>query len=491
MGFRKEHGRFVCNDCNEWSCTIDDSSGRARSGHSGRCQKKKKKRKITIRQTLINPRTERPAEYNPVYYGGIRAEDDVTINNINDNQHLATLMRREDMNDFEEIQLGLDEENLDIFENGITYSYEIDKKYLEFQKRISDRVFVNKPLQVGQVYNNSTNSVGQACWQDYVELYDLCMRTGISETDCDQVIEKFSKMNARRGVGLFMPKTFKAIKTAIEKTIDEDYSIRSVDVLLNSDFFGKEGVIGATGYALSIMETLSEMLLGIDVKDFHFTPLRETNSSGEKVISVPASGAAFEHIFETVQESFGTDVFPLCYVISGDDLILNKTGSRKAKPWYVQIANMGKDNYNKDASVQCIGFSPLSHFTDDELHSMLSPQIKAEGKRGEVLKWCRHSGEYQFVDTILSDTLVYSRSSRHVVSLQVGRNPKDIFKFIVMLYAIIADNKEANMLSGIQCACRCNRKCRACNVLTSDILDFSTVSESRDASGIEYLGKRG
>jgi hypothetical protein len=490
MGFRKQHGRFICNDCNEWSCSTDGNKGRAKNGHSGQCKKSKKKKKITIRETLVNNRQYEPAQYNPVYYGGTMAGDNVTIDSINDNQHLPTLMRREDNNEFEEI-LDMDADDLDVFENGITYNYRIDKSCLEFQQKIISRVFGDNPVQVGQVYNNLTDSVGQACWRDYVELYDLCVRTGISETECDIVIEKISKMNARRGVGLYMPKTFKAMKTAIEKTINEDYSIRSVDVVLNRDFFGSDGIIGATGYALNLLETLSEMLLTIDVKDFHFSPLRQTNSSGEKIISVPASGAAFEHIFETVQESFGKDVFPLCYVISGDDLILNKTGSRKAKPWYVQIANMGKENYNKDASVQCIGFSPLSHFTDDELHEMLSPQIKAQGKREEVLKWCRHSGEYQFVDTLLSDTLVYSRSSRHVLSLQVGRNPEDVYKFVLVLYAIIADNKEANMLSGVQCACRCNRKCRACTVLTADILDFTTVWESRDASEIEYLGKRG
>jgi hypothetical protein len=176
------------------------------------------------------------SNYNPLYYGGTRASDDVTINNINEHQHVATQMRREDNEDFQEVVNGLEDDQEDVFLNGNKYNYQIDDKYLLFQRKLNSTLFADNPIEVGQVYDNATATVGHACWKDYVELYDLCVRTGNSQTECDLVIEKISKMNARRGVGLHMPKTFKAIQTAIEKSINLDYSIRSVDVLLNSDF---------------------------------------------------------------------------------------------------------------------------------------------------------------------------------------------------------------------------------------------------------------
>jgi hypothetical protein len=400
-------------------------------------------------------------------------------------------MRREDNEDFEEVLAGLDDDNDDVFQNGITYTYELDRRYLNHQMKILKRLSSTNPVAVGQVYNHETDHVGAACWKDYVELYDICCQVGSSISDCDMIIEKFSKMNARRGIGLNVPKTFKAIKTALEKTINEDYTMRTIDVMLNEDLFGSRGIIGSTGYCLNVVEVLSEMLLNVDVRQFHFSPLVQENKSGEQIISIPASSKVFDLAYTNVQESFGKDVFPLCYVISGDDLILNKTGSRKAKPWYVQIANMGKQHYNSDDSIQCIGFSPQSHYTNAELLEKLSPQVPAAGKRDEVLRWCRHKQEFEYLDSVLSDTEMYNKTNRHVLSLQVGSNPEDVFKFVLVQYAIVADNKESQMVAGIQCTCKSNRKCRACNVETEDILDFNGIWENRDAAAVEFLGKRG
>ena len=112
------------------------------------------------------------------------------------------------------------------------------------------------------------------------------------------------------------------------------------------------------GAYLDVTAVLGDMLLDIDVKDLHLRPPNNVNDSGHTVFGEPAYHEYFRVLSEYTEHQYGPDVYPLAVNVSSDDLFLNKTGSRGAKPIYVSIANKKAANYWSNGSVRCIGFAP-------------------------------------------------------------------------------------------------------------------------------------
>ena len=51
-------------------------------------------------------------------------------------------------------------------------------------------------------------------------------------------------------------------------------------------------------------------------------------------------------------------MYPLCFVVSGDEVQINKKGSMGCKPYYIRIANVTGSIGYSEKNLECIGYSP-------------------------------------------------------------------------------------------------------------------------------------
>ena len=117
--------------------------------------------------------------------------------------------------------------------------------------------------------------------------------------------------------------------------------------------------MAATGFHLHILEIASEMLLRFKVHvDVALKPTQEHNEYGERVYSDPCSALAYETIYKSVKRRFGPNVYPLCLILSGDEVQLNKKGSMGCKPWYLSIGNVRGHLHTSEKNIECICYSP-------------------------------------------------------------------------------------------------------------------------------------
>jgi hypothetical protein len=169
MDFRQLKGRFICNHCNEWSCPVGNTNTQGKNGHLRWCKKKKSKRKnIPLRQLTLKHNTYQPRDgYNPLYYGGVNSNDDVTMDNLNDHQNVERQMQREDLQDFEELLNGEEDEDEDMSDlpsnANADYNYVVDDKYLLHQRKLLARLSKSAPIKVGHVYNSETDRQYWTC----------------------------------------------------------------------------------------------------------------------------------------------------------------------------------------------------------------------------------------------------------------------------------------------------------------------------------------
>ena len=141
------------------------------------------------------------------------------------------------------------------------------------------------------------------------------------------------------------------------KTIFLDYQYTKFSTSYPRAFFQNTS-IASTGFHLNVLEVASEMLLRFTEDDIALTPIKNYNEHGERVYSHPTTALAFESICNNVASRFGKNVYPLCLVVSGDEVQINKKGSMGCKPFYISIANVKGALHTSEQNIECVGYSP-------------------------------------------------------------------------------------------------------------------------------------
>jgi hypothetical protein len=100
------------------------------------------------------------------------------------------------------------------------------------------------------------------------------------------------------------------------------------------------------------------MLLRFKPEDVVLRPQKTYNTEGQRVYSHPTTALAFQSICENIKTRFGRNVYPLCLMISGDEVQINKKGSMGCKPYYVSIANVTGEAGYSEQNIEYIGYSP-------------------------------------------------------------------------------------------------------------------------------------
>ena len=157
-------------------------------------------------------------------------------------------------------------------------------------------------------------------------------------------------------------KQYRAIKAAVLKSVLQDYITDRCIVPLPTEFFPTGGTY-AVGFHLHILEVVAEMLLQFDIDDIALKPDIVHNDEGKRVLTHPASAMAYESHYKYIRKRFpGMEVYPLCIMLSGDEVQINKKGTMGCKPWYVSIGNVKGEKVTSESNIQCIGYSPETTF---------------------------------------------------------------------------------------------------------------------------------
>ena len=109
-----------------------------------------------------------------------------------------------------------------------------------------------------------------------------------------------------------------------------------------------------------------------------------------------------------------------------------------------------------------------------------------EQRKREFIKWLHRSCELSFLNHLLSSILQFGDG----VELQVGRNERDVFKFVPMLFFFALDTMEANELCGVNGAPQARMRCRLCKC-PKDELNGAERHARRNGEEMKRLGIRG
>ena len=102
------------------------------------------------------------------------------------------------------------------------------------------------------------------------------------------------------------------------------------------------------------------------------------------------------------------------------------------------------------------------------------------------MKWLYRSCEFAFLDSLLSSILHY----RDGIQLQVGKNSKDVFTFVPMLFFFALDTMEANELCGVNGAPMARMRCRMCKCPREE-LNGVLQYERRNGEEMMQMGIQG
>ncbi|MEY3441671.1 MAG: hypothetical protein RL493_921 [Pseudomonadota bacterium] len=272
----------------------------------------------------------------------------------------------------------------------------IDNIYLKMQAALIHK-------ESDKLYSFRTRN---SSWQDYATLYKLQMDLHLSRKETNEVISGFKTICKRHEYSLSLPNDSRYIKDAVCSDLEQEFPIQDYKLVSTSDFFVVEDINLACGVYIDIFLKIAQQLLEATDENFHLRPLEEVNSSGDKIISVPASSCNFTKCYEHIQQVKGPDCYPLLIMVSGDGLYLNKTFSRAATPWYVHLAHWSKEEFYKPCHIDCVAYSPQYSISDEEIKGYMHERY-SNTKKGEILRRIKYKNDLDFVCTLLEPILKY------------------------------------------------------------------------------------
>jgi hypothetical protein len=337
------------------------------------------------------------------------------------------------------------------------------KYYLDFQKKIVElRTPIGKaPFKTGRVKDGDDNYFWPS-WKTYADVFIMQTTIGLSDAQTEQTTACYQAIAKRGGLkdGLQIPKTARAIRDTVTDNMREHYEVKERNYFLDEDFF-MPGELYATGHTVNLLQVVAEQLLDVCPDTFHLRHEPIYNKAGDQCFRGPASAQLYKEYYDTVQRKHGENTYPLCIMISGDDLALNKTQTAGACPWYVHMANLGDDEYMKGKNIDCIAYSPTKLFTDAELGQKLLPVHQGKGVSAvsDIIEYSKYKFDLKFLDDVLEPLLEYEDEG---IFLQVGPDPTKIVHFVPLLFMFVMDSKEANHYQCIRAGPSSHNTCRIC-----------------------------
>jgi hypothetical protein len=164
-------------------------------------------------------------------------------------------------------------------------------------------------------------------------------------------------LSGKKHYSILITKSYRTIKKAVLKAVLSDYRIVKCMIPYPDSLF-LQAETAAVGVHLDILQIAAEILLRFKPAYVALQPTIAYNEKKERIYSDMASGIAYESCYESIKKKFGSDVYPLCICISGDEVQINKKGSMGCKPWYVSIANIKAEFHHDSKNIECIGYSP-------------------------------------------------------------------------------------------------------------------------------------
>lgn len=263
---------------------------------------------------------------------------------------------------------------------GCDESEDEDLRYVVFAESLQKfaHEFINKASKDIEVLQNIT-------------MFSHTQRCGLSDSQGTRYMSDLQKMFRRQGMKFpSTRKDWKYVRAKFEKPFMNLFEMKKCDYKIprlfmpEGDYFiikshhfsnvfyhfneysrcfihhtgaARPTVFG--GHHLNGMQMLQTILMKFSMKDLYITPQVSFDpAGGGRIFGHPCAGRAYEELFEYNRTSFGEDVIPLIVMIGFDDLSVNKTGSRGAKPIYVQLANLKEEFYWTKHSMECFGMAP-------------------------------------------------------------------------------------------------------------------------------------
>ena len=121
--------------------------------------------------------------------------------------------------------------------------------YYVYQLKINERYDMNNetaPFEVRQLHgaNNTTT------WEDYVIINNFIAKYNLSESAGDGVINLIHELCNRHGYHIPIPNSYKTIKRAIHRSMQDDYSYTEIRCEYHPDLITPGTVEPAVGVAL-------------------------------------------------------------------------------------------------------------------------------------------------------------------------------------------------------------------------------------------------
>lgn len=132
----------------------------------------------------------------------------------------------------------------------------------------------NSPISTGWIRTGQGNTAN-ACWQDYASINSFFIKHGLTLSAGDELLKLISVLSERHKAVIYLPRTMRAIKDAVQRLVDKTYHFKELHVsyphmLLSTDNF--PSLIGPGGAVLDILQVLGEFLINIDYEDIILQP---------------------------------------------------------------------------------------------------------------------------------------------------------------------------------------------------------------------------
>ena len=207
-----------------------------------------------------------------------------------------------------------------------------DNELLLLQRRLITMIepHTADPFNMYKVKDLLSEQMIDSSWLHYLEIYSFMNATSLSQKEGNMLLHLITGIMAREKVYTPLGKGSETIKHAVLKTVLAEFQSIYFEFKLPPFIFSEKMYSFqqvAFGYHLNIMQILAEMLADINVDDFHFKPYQLFTDEGDKIYREPATAEVFKHYCEIIEKNVGGDAIPLAIVVSGDSLILNKTGT--------------------------------------------------------------------------------------------------------------------------------------------------------------------
>jgi hypothetical protein len=227
----------------------------------------------------------------------------------------------------------------------------------------------------------SKHNIGDPDPKDILSIFMFCKTHYLSDDIGDGLLTIIKQLfrNHPPRENFFLHRNMRSINRALNRALDSlytsmdihttypfklrggnnNYKREKVNRILNRNGNNEQFIIGS-GISLDLMEIVSEFLVNHDFQDLDFHPVTDMRD-GIRHYSRFATGQGYEKIYQEVQESCGTDVYPFCFQLAmdGTPVASGGIGNKSITPLYLRCLQVtSKSALNKETNTSLVGFTP-------------------------------------------------------------------------------------------------------------------------------------